>query len=285
MDTFIKLLRDDPLYTSLVVESKDAFMVLHQIEYGKIVFDTYCPGCTQSTTWRNRAAPSSMTASGIPDWLTRPTHVTLENYLSYLVLNCARNPSHTAHFCLQTSDPQYDPTNLNRIRCITFQKFGQLPALADIAASELDEYKGLVEEGDLRELKRATGLAAHGIGIGSFVYLRRIFERMVLEAGERAHEANGLDIAAFSTMRMEDKLQAIKGFVPDWMVENRKLYSILSLGLHELTEAACQTAFPAVKAAILSLLEQHAEAVRREQRAREAAAALTSLQQALEPKK
>lgn len=286
MDAFIKLLRDDALYTSLVVESKEAFTILNRIEFRAITFDTYCPGCAQWTTWRNRGGHTNETGSRSANGaLTRQTLSVLEEYLSHLALDCARNSSHTAHFCLEISDVEYAPNNPSVVRCFTLQKFGQLPALADVAASDLDEYKDLIEEADLRELKRATGLAAHGIGIGSFVYLRRIFERMVEEAAERANKANGLDLGTFSTMRMEDKLQAVKGFVPDWMVENRKLYSILSLGLHELTEASCQTAFPAVKAAIISLLEQHAEAVRRERRAQQAATALTDLQRALSAKK
>jgi hypothetical protein len=78
-------------------------------------------------------------------------------------------------------------------------------------------------------------------------------------------------------MRMEDKLQAVKGFVPDWMVENRKLYSILSTGLHELSEETCAAAFPAVKQAIIALLEQHAEHIRREARAKAAQAELEKL--------
>jgi hypothetical protein len=138
-----------------------------------------------------------------------------------------------------------------------------------------------IQRGTIKELKRATGLAAHGVGIGSFVYLRRIFERMISEAGQRAHHANGLDLAVFKTLRMEDKLAAVKGFVPDWMVEHRKLYSILSVGVHELTEADCKASFPVVKNAIVVLLEQHAELIRREKRAKEAAAALMELQAAL----
>jgi hypothetical protein len=91
-------------------------------------------------------------------------------------------------------------------------------------------------------------------------------------------------LETFETLRMEDKLQSVKGFVPSWMVENRKLYSILSLGLHELTDQTCLDAFPAVKLATIALLEQHAEQARREQRAKEAAVQLTKIQSAITPK-
>jgi hypothetical protein len=202
--------------------------------------------------------------------------------MRHLDFRCARAPGHLAHF-----DILVDLTETSGgDRSIRLRKIGQWPSLADIAASGIDEYRAFIAPADLAELKRAVGLAAHGIGIGSFVYLRRIFERLVNEAAERAVAADKtFDRAAFVTLRMEDKLQAVKDYIPDWMVENRKLYSILSLGLHDLSEDACKAAFPAVKQAILALLEQHAEEARRKARAKEATDALTQLGASLAKKR
>ena len=38
----------------------------------------------------------------------------------------------------------------------------------------------------MREFTKAIGLAANGVGIGSFVYLRRIFENLVFQAFDEA---------------------------------------------------------------------------------------------------
>jgi hypothetical protein len=65
------------------------------------------------------------------------------------------------------------------------------------------------------------------------------------------------------------------------MVQNRKLYGILSRGLHELSEATCRQAFAAVKQATIALLEQHAEAAQKKKRAAQAAIELERLAQAL----
>src|SRR5207249_4813522 len=51
------------------------------------------------------------------------------------------------------------------------QKIGQFPSLADLSASELRAHKKVLGEPRLREMYRAVGLAAHGVGIGAFVYL------------------------------------------------------------------------------------------------------------------
>lgn len=159
------------------------------------------------------------------------------------------------------------------------EKYGQLPSVADIAQGELKEYGNLADPEDMRELRRAVGLAASGIGIGSFVYLRRIFERLVNAAADEAKVADpSFDREAFRRLRMEDKLGEVKAYIPEWMVQNRKLYGVISVGIHELTEEHCKAVFPVVKDAVLALIEQHAEKKKRERRARDAAAALNRLE-------
>ena len=60
------------------------------------------------------------------------------------------------------------------------QKIGQFPSLADIAIDESKTYRTVLTPEDSSQFHKAIGLAAHGVGIGSFVYLRRIFERLVI---------------------------------------------------------------------------------------------------------
>jgi hypothetical protein len=244
-------------------------------------------GCSANTTWRVVMPPGPRLGGVQLGRQLRTDYFDfLKAWLAHLTFACARNPGHIAHFSLRvTQVGGLDHTTANVVG-VRLTKFGQLPSLADLAASEVDSYGAFVDAADLRELKRATGLAAHGVGIGSFVYLRRIFERLVAEAADRAAAADAkFDRKAFMTLRMEDKLEAVEGHVPDWMAQNRKLYSILSLGLHELSEEACKTAFPAVKQAILALLEQHAELARKQKRAKEAAVELAKLGESLALKK
>lgn len=147
------------------------------------------------------------------------------------------------------------------------EKIGQYPAIADITGAELLRYKPLLRDGYFGELMRANGLISHGVGIGSFVYLRRIFEKLI-EDHRREFELSNEAIAGFDGLRMEDKIAALKSVLPPALVKNRATYGILSSGIHGLDEATCKLYFPVVKAAIVQILEQDFEA--RERKRKEA---------------
>lgn len=59
-------------------------------------------------------------------------------------------------------------------------KIGQFPSVADLVILEIVKYKSVLSK-QYREFSKAVGLFVHGIGIGSFVYLRRIIENLVYE--------------------------------------------------------------------------------------------------------
>ena len=60
-------------------------------------------------------------------------------------------------------------------------KIGQFPSAADLVLPSESRYAKILGP-QYAELRRAVGLHAHGIGIGAFVYLRRIFESLVNDA-------------------------------------------------------------------------------------------------------
>ncbi len=55
---------------------------------------------------------------------------------------------------------------------MTIEKVGQYPSLATIANDEVSQYRKDMNPIDAQEFHKAIGLAAHGVGVGSFVYLR-----------------------------------------------------------------------------------------------------------------
>lgn len=106
------------------------------------------------------------------------------------------------------------------------------------------------------EFKKAIGLAAHGVGVGSFVYLRRIFENLVQAAYQLAKEESGWDDEAYNNERMAGRIRLLEKHLPDFLVQNHSMYGILSRGLHELTESACLEAFPVMKMGIELILDE-----------------------------
>jgi hypothetical protein len=119
----------------------------------------------------------------------------------------------------------------------------------------------------MREFTKAIGLAANGIGIGSFVYLRRIFEHLVSEAFEKAKSENDeFDVDAFSKAKMNNKIQMLSGYLPDFLVENYSIYGILSKGIHELSEEDCKSYFSILRESIELVLDEKLEALQKEKR-------------------
>ena len=117
----------------------------------------------------------------------------------------------------------------------------------------------------MKELTKAIGLAANGIGIGAFVYLRRIFEYLVFEAFEIAKtEKLDFDVNAFAVVRMNEKIQMLSGFLPSFLVENYAIYGILSKGVHELSEEECKEYFAVLKLSIEMMLEEKLEKFQKE---------------------
>ena len=60
-------------------------------------------------------------------------------------------------------------------------KVGQHPSFADFHSEDVKSYRGTLPRQQLAEFTRAINLAAHDVGIGAYVYLRRVFEWLVEE--------------------------------------------------------------------------------------------------------
>ena len=69
----------------------------------------------------------------------------------------------------------------------------------------------------------------------------------------------------------------LKQHLPEFLVENRKLYGIMSVGVHTLSEAECLAAFPVVRIGIDLILDEHLERHAREKKITEASKKISLL--------
>ena len=136
------------------------------------------------------------------------------------------------------------------------QKVGQYPSVADLHSAQIKRHRKVLSPEGYRELNRAVGLAAHGVGIGAFVYLRRIFERLIEEAHQIARNDSAWDEERFLRSRMPEKIVLLASHLPDFLVENKSLYSILSKGLHDLSEDECLQFFSVTLLGIELILQE-----------------------------
>lgn len=135
-------------------------------------------------------------------------------------------------------------------------KIGQYPSVADLSFPELKEFRKVVSADDLKELRKAIGLHAQGIGVGAFVYVRRIFERLIDKAKELAIADGNIDKTEYLESHVAERISLLKNYLPDTIVQNKTFYSIVSKGIHELSEEDCIAYFPVMREGIMLILRQ-----------------------------
>ena len=147
-------------------------------------------------------------------------------------------------------------------------KIGEYPSKVDRYKSELRQYKKELL-GDFDEYKKSILLFNHGFGIGAYVYLRRVFERIIEKSASRKYDGdNSWTIEKWKKekKRMDFKIEDLKDNLPDFLVKNKTIHSILSKGIHELDEEECLDHFPIVNAAIVEILDDWINLSEKEQR-------------------
>jgi len=69
-------------------------------------------------------------------------------------------------------------------------------------------------------------------------------------------EHEGWDDAVFLKSRMDDKIKLLSSTLPKVLVEHSGMYSILSKGIHELSEQECLRYFNTLRLGIGMLLDE-----------------------------
>lgn len=226
--------------------------------------DGHCVACKKWATFA-RATPVPWLKEDGHKWEWVANNQPDRWHLKY---TCSRNPTHLIEIYTQRGGT-------------TIRKIGQTPSLADTVIDEARRYTKALEESDRSELMRAIGLAAHGVGIGSFVYLRRLFERIIQRRFSEHAKDEGWADDAMNGLRMEEKIALLAKYLPQFMVENRYAYGMLSAGIHELAEDDCLAMFGPLKTALVFMLEEDEQARQKEAAKTAAEAELRALKQSL----
>lgn len=262
---------DFPLYSPIEIDSEIEKAIQAILLFEKTI-DCYCPSCQKNATFR--AVISTATEKAIQEQLltfsaNRLAKATGSQSSAWKLpafsktIICTR-AQHFVHFHFVSHN--------NAII-----KIGQYPSLADLAIGDISQFKEVLGEARLRELNKAIGLAAHGVGIGSYVYLRRVFESLIEEAHDKAQKDTEWNEEEYRKGRMKEKVSMLKNFLPEFILQHPELYSVLSIGVHELTEEACLKNFEALKSAILVIAEEKLHEIQREKRKKDASNAIKSV--------
>ncbi|OIA99373.1 hypothetical protein AK95_19625 [Paenibacillus sp. LC231] len=178
-----------------------------------------------------------------------------ENKTLQMNLECTSKHKHKFYAILQLTDDNY------------LIKTGQYPSILDFDNS-LREYKNVLKNKDIsKELNNATILITHNMGVGAFLYLRRIFEKLIFEQFDKAKSEHKIDEQKFREAKTKEKVSLLyqNGYVPSFLAEiNPFLYDILSKGVHELEEQECKLHYNILRDAILLILEEKIDMEKKE---------------------
>ena len=239
--------------------------------------DCYCPTCRDATVFSCPIDTASLEAAINREKMGSRAQV-LQWYLALrqLTFTCARHDGHTLQIFL---DVRFESGDDVPVPAFKLSKIGQLPSKLALLSKDLASYRKVAEPLDLKELHSAVLSHANGFHIAALAYLRRVFERRIETAHSRARENPAWDDSKYDrrTMRMEERITALAGYLPKFLLENRNIYGILSKGIHELTEAECEEAYAALEVSVRFILDEELQARERAGRLAGAAKSLQAL--------
>lgn len=250
-----------PLYRKLELLETDMDWLNNLREYSGAL-DMYCRECRRDTVFSGPRYISVIRGDRLD---------MSSSEIFSLDYKCSRNAQHKAQFVY----------SLYRG---ALEKIGQHPSMADIDAPEIHKYRPILGAQGVREFIRGIGLVSHGVGAGAMVYLRRIFERLIDNASKEANKNKNWDQEKFARSRMDEKISMLKNLLPEFLVQNRSIYSVMSAGVHELDDDQCLAIFPVIKVSIELILDDELEKHHRKKKIEEATKSLSSVTSALKTK-
>lgn len=236
MDKFESLLTEKGIYGKVKVDISDLpdieKYLSGSLNKGNVI-DCYCPTCKAPRSFEffdsevhtgtgmvRIALPNQPTRGRLPKATERFQRYLGRRYV--LTYKCTRDGNQTILFDLILTDSE-------------LIKVGQYPPRAILDRSKFGKYKKLLGAQYI-ELTTAVWLAAEGIGIGSFVYFRRIIENLVFEKYAEHKESLEISECDFSRLKFDKKIETLKDYLPEALVKNKAIYGIVSKGIHELSE-------------------------------------------------
>ena len=154
-------------------------------------------------------------------------------------------------------------------------KIGQYPALFMFSEKKSNLFDKILNILDIKEDYRAAErMHIEDYNIAAYVYLRRILEKIVLskynqnkdvidakvqEAIDNPKNSDKLksrNSEEFVHLDFGEKIKILKGFIPDFLLDNPEIYSIVSAGIHALEENKCKEYYDTLKQSIDIILNE-----------------------------
>lgn len=150
-------------------------------------------------------------------------------------------------------------------------KIGQYPSYTSNEVQDVRKYKNLISK-YYPELTKSINAYSQGMGVGAFVYLRRILEHLVESR-----------FTGDKSWKFDEKFKAVEAaeqLIPEELGPAKlRIYSVLSKGVHEYTEEECMELYLVVKYVVERMLDIELE---KQENKRKAAAAIAAINNKLQ---
>ncbi len=269
-NVFGNFLVEKGLYDEIEITSENIYELADLIG-GHVKINVYCPKCAETRVFSSEAIKMYRDEGDIMEFSLEEQVVSYQSEIKKPIPHFVDAPERSwqwnnAFFANDVRVMVFQfkcaMDELHRIDYIVLtegnrmKKIGQYPSVADLSFPELKNYQKVMSKDDVKELKRAIGLHANGIGVGSYVYLRRIFERILDKTSKKAIEDGKVEVEKYKQAHVDEKIKMLSSYLPESMNGNAVFYKIVSKGIHGLSEEECLEYFPVLKSYIMMVYRQ-----------------------------
>lgn len=137
-------------------------------------------------------------------------------------------------------------------------KVGQYPSLHEFSEYSSNAYDKLLKKMDARDdFRNAIKMHTDGYNIAAYVYLRRVVEKIILFVYDENKSELDCEYEDFKKLHLNEKIQTLKDFLPQFLYDNQQIYSIVSAGIHMLDEETCAEYFDILQTAVEIILSEY----------------------------
>jgi hypothetical protein len=254
-------------YTEFAFKDED-FEDLFNLIFFYRKIDWFCPACGKETTFKGEP---NFEKKKVDNNLYESTLISFSEFSKYFSISYFHNKQFELKFKCSRDEYLHSVKFITRVDSDKIYKIGQFPSYGDLSDHKTKKFNKVLTKEKFAEFNRAIGLFSYGIGIGSIVYLRRIFEDLIYSAFNSHAKDIGqdVDLKNFSRLKMDEKIELLKPFLPAFLVEHKNIYGILSQGVHKLNENECLSIFPTIRCGIELILEEKILQYEREEKIRQ----------------
>lgn len=233
-----------PLYKKIIID--EDIPTYKFFPYNDIRVEGYCNKCKCKRIFSFEN--SSLAYIDIPSPYSGGTKNSVKtrlNDIDYFTFRAIADCGHKLIMCFWKIDEN------------TIMKIGQNPSIYDMDESINNKgFLKLLDDEDRQYYKTACSLYSFNTCIGAMVYLRRIFEKLLIDTFDNNKEKINISEDEFYSKRVDEKVKVLKQYLPTILYEQgfNNIYVKISDGIHNLSESECQVIFPVLKDAIEEIL-------------------------------